>query len=206
MTWHPETPEHHRDDGMTLVELIVSSAIGAVFLTVLATLFITSWQADAATRDRDAATGTAHVITNSLQTSIRNASGFKIDGSLLRARVATGSAGWECRAWRLTNPRTIEGEKWFELQYNHGGAAITAASAGWTDLLNGFSGDDEERVLVRGNPTADAPFGQQGALLTLNFRVVVVDLGDPTLDGELVSVTADAISQAKGEGNPTSCW
>lgn len=205
MTRRVTLHEVRRDDGLTLVELIIYSALSALLLAVLASVFITSWQADATTRRRDAATGAAHVITNSLQTSIRNASGFTINGGLLRARVATGATDWECRAWRLTNPRTIEGEKWYELQYNHGNAAIDDASAGWANLLKGLSGGEGEGVLVRGNPTADKPFGEQGSLLKLNLMVIAVDLGKPTLNGTVVPVSGDVVAQARGEGSPTSC-
>lgn len=205
MSRHPAIDECRRDDGMSLVELIVYSGLSALFLTVLAGVFIASWQADATTRNRDAATGAAHLITNSIQTSIRNASDFKVDDSLLRARVATGASGWECRAWRLASPLTIAGEQWYELQYNHGNAAINGASGGWTNLLDGLSGGDGPRVLVQGHPAEDRPFGDQGNLLTLTLKVLVVDPSNPRLDA-LVPVNGDAVTQSWGEGSPTSCW
>lgn len=195
-----------RDDGMTLVELIVYSGLSAMFLTLLVSVFIMSWQADATTRNRDVGTGAAHIITNSIQTSIRSASGFRIDGGLLRARVATGASGWECQAWRLTNPRTIAGGKWYELEYNRGGSAIDNTSTGWTNLLKGLGRRDGLGVLVQGKPTEGEPFSQRGNLLTLNLKVIVVDLSKPSLDDAPVVVNSDAVPQARGEGSPTSCW
>lgn len=192
-----------RDAGMTLVELMVYSAVSMLFLVVVVGAFLTSWQADAATRDRDAATSAAHVITNSIQASIRNSSGFRITGTLLQARVATGSAGWECRAWRL-HPRTIAGETWYEFQYNHGNALIDNTSTGWANLLDGLNGGSGEGVFVRGNPTADKPFGEQGRLLTLSLSVTAVDLSRP--NHASVPVSGDAVAQARGEGSPTTCW
>ncbi len=207
MSRHATIRRFRGDDGMTLVELIVYGAVSMLFLTVLASIFITSWQADATTRNRDTGTGAAHIITNSIQTSIRNASSFKVDGSLLRARVATPDGGWECRAWRLipANPQPIGGEQWFEFQYNHGNTAIDGGSAGWKNLLEGLTGGDELSVLVQGHPTENAPFGEQGGLLTLNLKVVVIDPSNPRLDA-LVPVNGDAVPQAWGEGSPTSCW
>lgn len=201
------TSQFRRDDGMSLVELILYSGLSMLFLTVLAGIFVTSWQADAATRDRDAATGAAHVVTNSIQTSIRNASSFKVDGSLLRARVATPGGGWECRAWRLIPlaPQPIEGEQWYELQYNHGNTAIDGASAGWTNLLGGLGDEDDMVLLVQGDPDAAAPFGEQGRLLTVTLRVGLVDLDDHRVEA-LVPVNADTVPQAWGDGSPASCW
>lgn len=205
MSRHPAIDEVGRDDGMTLVELILYSALSVLLLTVLASVFIMSWQADAATRRRDTATGAAHIITNSIQTSFRNASDFRLDGSLLRARVATGASGWECQAWRLANPKTISGKEWYELQYNRSAAAVDDASVGWSNLLDGLSGGDGLGVLVQGIPTEDEPFGKTGSLLTLHMKVVVVDLSNPRLDAS-VSVAGDAAARAWGEGSPTSCW
>ncbi|MCW5953321.1 MAG: hypothetical protein KIT69_13790 [Propionibacteriaceae bacterium] len=97
-----------RDAGMSLIELVVYIGISALFLTILSSTFISSWQADAATRDRDVATGAAHTITNSIQTSIRNSRWFGVTGStLLRARVATGEGTSECRTWELKDGRLL---------------------------------------------------------------------------------------------------
>lgn len=100
---NPRSQTAPSDAGMTLVELILYSALSALVLTVLASLFVSSWQADAATRDRDVATGAAQVITSSIQSGIRSASWFEVTGgSLLQARVAVGEDAWECRSWELT--------------------------------------------------------------------------------------------------------
>lgn len=195
----------HRDDGVTLVEIIVYIAVATLFLTLLATVFFTSWQADAATRDRDAATDATHIITSSVQTSVRNASGFRVDGSLLRARVSRGASDWECRAWRLANPRTIDGQTWYELQYNHGNAAIDDSSTGWKPLLDGLNADPNGSFLVRGGSTPDKPFGGYGNLLTLNLKIRLVDLANRTLDGEALSVKGEVVAQAAGGETPT-CW
>lgn len=93
-----------RDAGMSLVELMVYGALSAVVLTIVASVFISSWQADTATRDRDFATSTAQAITSSIQGSIRSARWFEVTGhSLLKARVAVGDDVWECRSWELSD-------------------------------------------------------------------------------------------------------
>lgn len=105
---HAQPLRDVRDAGMSLVELIVYGALSAVVLSIVALVFITSWQADAATRDRDFATGTAQTITSSIQSSIRSARWFEVTGdSLLKSRVAVGDGVWECRSWELSDGRVL---------------------------------------------------------------------------------------------------
>jgi hypothetical protein len=89
------------DDGITLVEMLVTSFVATLFLGMLALLFANGIQAQAQTTDRDTATGKAGVLSNSVLTSIRNASVFTVtdSGRGLIAKVATGATGWQCRAW-----------------------------------------------------------------------------------------------------------
>ena len=190
---------------MSLVELVVYGALGVLVVAILASVFVTSWQADATTRDRDAATGAAHVVTNSIQTSIRNASVFKVDGNQLHARVATPDGGWECRAWRLADPQPVGSQEWFELQYNQGTTAIDDDSSGWRNLLADLVGGEGSSVRVQGHPDDDQPFGVQGRLLTLNLTFAVFH-GDHPQTEAVVPVNGDALPQMWGEGSPTSCW
>ena len=202
MTGHPRSRVVTADDGFTMVELIVYSAVTVLVATMLASIFLSAWQADATTRDRESATAAAHTFTTSIQTSIRNSSGFHFDGTLLQARVSKGASAWECRAWRLANPRVIGGQTWYELQYNRGNAAITNASPGWKALV----GEGEpQRPLVQGSPTPDKPFGGYANLLTFNLKILIVDLAQPSLDGASVEVRGEALAQAKGGTSPT-CW
>lgn len=140
------TTVSRRDAGMSLVELIVYLGIGALFLTLLSSIFISSWQADAATRERDVATGAAHVITNSIQTGIRSARWFGVTGgTLLKARVATGEEAWECRQWELD------------------GGLLYTAGGSTTDLAN-IDGDDTGAAVT-------GSFSRNGHQLSVNLQV-----------------------------------
>ena len=77
----------HDDDGVTLVELIISIAVSALFLGLLALMFVNGLRAQAQTTDRDTATGQSVVVTHSLLTSLRNADLFQIT-SAGRALIA----------------------------------------------------------------------------------------------------------------------
>lgn len=168
------------DAGITLVELIVYAAVAALFLGLLASLVVTGLKAEAATRERDTATGSAQVVSDSIQTSIRNSTEFRVDGSLLRARVATGATTGECRAWAISSGALV---------YLASAAAIPVGGyTGWATLASGVSG-----TLAGG-----VPFSKSGQTLTLGISVTT---GDST-----VPITGGVSAQAKSEGTVTPCW
>lgn len=170
------------DAGVTLVELIVYVAVAALFLGLMASLFATGLKTESTTRERDTATGKAQVVSDSIATSIRNASAFQIDGKLLRARVATGASGWECRAWVLTAGG--------DLAYKTSTTAIPSGNyTGWTALATG----------VTGTKTAGSPFASSGNRLDLGYTVTKGSATVPITSG----VTAQAVSTG---GTPTTCW
>src|SRR5690606_29522975 len=118
------------ESGLSLIEVIIYTVVGGIVLTMLASVFINGMRVDAATRDRDVATGTAQVISSSITMSVRNATAVKVSGTELRARVATGPANAECRAWYF------DGDAVRFKSYLPGGA-IPAASNSWKALGDG---------------------------------------------------------------------
>jgi Tfp pilus assembly protein FimT len=128
--------EHRDDAGVTLVELLVYIFITVIIGALMAGVFINGLKSQTTTTDRDTATGKAQVVTNSLQTSLRNASAVSPASgttNALVALVATGSSGWQCRAWVLTSAGT--------LVYRASSSAInTGNTTGWTVLASGVTG------------------------------------------------------------------
>lgn len=165
--------------GMTLIELIVAVLITALLLGAVASLFASGLRSESATRDRDTATGAAQVVTESLHASIRNAAEVLATGNLLRAVVATGSTGWECRAWALVGD---------ELRYRTSAAPIGTDATTWTVLARGVSGTLEGGV----------PFTNDGRLVTIGVAV--------TAGAASVPVTAGVAAQARAEGPVIACW
>ncbi|UUT35179.1 type IV pilus modification PilV family protein [Microbacterium elymi] len=176
------------DAGITLVELIIYIAVGALFAGILASLFISGITSQTNTRDRDVATGKAQVVTDMLQASIRNADAVHVDGGMLVARVATGTTGWECRAWALTDQKAIV--------YKHGTAAPGTVDTTWTPLIGPADAQgDNASVSVEGG---GVPFTLTGTQLDYRFTVTA---GTVTLP-----ITGSVIAQAKTDGAVSSCW
>ncbi|MGC3956385.1 MAG: hypothetical protein QM804_19455 [Propionicimonas sp.] len=83
---------------MSLVELVVYLAVAVLVTLGISSMFASGVSANAATKNRDAATGQAQLISTTLQVGIRNASDFTVTDNLLRARVAIGEHGLALRS------------------------------------------------------------------------------------------------------------
>lgn len=203
----------HDDDGVTLVELIIYLAVSALFLGLLALMFVNGLRAQAQTTDRDSATGQSIVVSNSILTSLRNATAFTITSAnrALIAKVSTPGGGRECRAWVVTTGGDV--------RYLVSTSAIsTADTSAWTVLVDGdaASGDGAHPSLSRrdgsyadGRPKfvkidADADgltdaFSRSGQTLTLGLEFT---RGDAT-----VKVSNGVTAQAAIDGtDPLTCW
>lgn len=167
--------------GMSLVEVIIYSALTALVLSILGGLFFVGFRTQAAAGGRDAATGAAQVVSNSVQTAVRNASSIWVSDTLLKARVASGAAGWQCVTWALTADN--------KLVYKAAPAAITSDDySSWTVLAIGASGGWGGGAAFRG--------GSAQVSYSLAF----------TSGGITVPVAGAATANAYGTGSPESCW
>jgi hypothetical protein len=167
--------------GMSLVEVIVYSALTALVLSVLGGLFYVGFQTQASVASRDAATGAAEVVSNSVQTAVRNASGVLVSGTLLKARVATGATGWQCVAWAVTTDSKVV--------YKTASAAITSTDySTWTVLATG----------ARGRLSGGAAFS--GGSTQVSYGL------DLTSGSSTVPIEGTATASALGTGSPESCW
>lgn len=171
----------HDQGGISLIEVIMYSTLTAVVLSVLAGMLYAGFQTQAVTGDRNNATGAALVVSNSLQTSIRNASAVAVTNRRLMARVARGASGWQCVAWALTDNNSVV--------YKAAASAITSTDySTWTVLATGASG----------GLTGGAAFSGSDTEVSYSFRFVS---GTVT-----VPVAGAATATAFGPGSPESCW
>jgi prepilin-type N-terminal cleavage/methylation domain-containing protein len=204
------------DAGLTLVELLITVFVGAVLLALVATILTTTLQANAATRDRDLATGRAQAISTSLTTSVRNASAVTVTataggGIVVRARVATGASGWECRAWAVVDLETWDAagrragaDGRFELRARTyapltSTAPVPAPAATWGALA--------ERV----EPARDASgaarpyFTESAGRLSWNLTIAAAE--QPQLNQRSIApVAGSAVARAQQSGTSIRCW
>lgn len=203
------------DAGLTLIEVLITVVVGAIVLGLVATIFVTTLQATAATRDRDLATGRAQAISTSLTTSVRNATGVTLatlpgNGVVVRAAVATGSSGWECRAWAIVDLETTDAtgrrpgaDGRFELRVSTsapltGTQTTPSPSLGWGTLT------EHVTQARRADRTALPYFAIDGSRLTWNLEVVASE--EPRLNARSVApIAGSAVALARHGGTGVRC-
>jgi prepilin-type N-terminal cleavage/methylation domain-containing protein len=99
------------DDGFTLIELMIASALAVVVLLIVGGLFTNSLTTSARVQKDTQSTSVGQLIATSVETGVRNASAVQVivepDGSqLLLARTAGAGASltWSCKAWYYSKP------------------------------------------------------------------------------------------------------
>jgi hypothetical protein len=174
-------PSTDGEAGISLVEVIMYSALTVLVLTVVGGMFYAGFQAQATALERDTATGAAQVVSTSLQSGIGNASDVLVSGggTMVQARVANGTATdsqpWQCVAWVLTPNGDVV--------YNSSSTAITSTDySTWPVLGTGATGS-----------------------FSLSSNTVAYSLSFTT-GKATVPVAGSVTANAVGSGEPSSCW
>jgi len=98
-------PRARRDEGFTLTEMLVASALFSLVILVAGGIFIAQFTAQQQVSAVTSSTTSAQLAGTAIDTGIRNSTGFKVTASgsdqLLVARVAGSGTTlqWTCQAW-----------------------------------------------------------------------------------------------------------
>lgn len=164
------------DEGMTLVELIVTVVVGAVVLTLIAITFVSGFTAQRDGVARDSATGAANLVATSVSMSIRNSTVFRVndEGTRVDATYVAPDGTPQCRAWELLLGGTL-------VYRSDSSGALPAADASWAPLATG----------VVGTLDAGAVFAEDGGKsLRIGMEITMDQVAVAVTDG----VTAQAVS------------
>lgn len=162
-----------RDEGFTLTELLVSSALFSLVVLVAGSIFIGQTSAQQQVSAITGATVDAQLAGTTIDTGIRNSTGFELtptgSDQLLVARVAGGSTSlqWTCRAWYYS-----ASEHSIRMHSSTPGTQVAAPTATqlatWTMLVDGVY------------PTSGTTiFSASGDVLTASFRAETDDDNKP---------------------------
>lgn len=158
-----------RDDGFTLVELIITVALFSIIMTVVGGVIISSIQADRTVRSVTTSTNDGQLVVNIIEETVRNATAVSVvpdaDGVSVFATVRSTVGGTtQCAAWFYDAPT----DTFFQ---RRGAAAIPAPIAGsvgseWSLIATGIVPDEDS------SGTALPVLQAQGAQrLTVRFAV-----------------------------------
>ena len=190
------TSNGHSENGFTLVELLVFSFFSVIILAIAGGMLISSLNVEQATRGSLENSSLDQLISRSLDTGVRGASDYQIDGQLLRARVAVGTkAGavtWECHAWFYSSATT--GFYWARNATGEVPVPGTAADlrvAPWLFVGAGLYLETKDGTF----------FASDDSAVTMRFKF------SPEKDAPIIvrSVTVKPKSSSAGEG-PSACF
>lgn len=176
------------DNGMSLVELIVSIAVSALLLGLIATIFSQGLKSQQEQTSRDFGTAQLNAASALLNESLRNSSAALVsdDGQRIDVQYLAGSlsddAPYSCRSLQIS-----EGNLWYR---EAGGPTGTLSSDTWSVLMSNLADS------ASGEPSGFSAEGPQSFSYFLNVS-----------DGDTEISTRDGgypgVVNAEG-GN--SCW
>ncbi|WP_438352122.1 pilus assembly FimT family protein [Microbacterium sp. CJ88] len=211
-------PHDDHDSGLSLVELLITVLVAAVILGVVATVFFSTLQANAAARDRDLSTGRVQAISTSLSTSVRNAANVTVQsvsggGLVARAAVASGTTAWTCTAWAVVDlsGRSSSGavvnnpDGRFELRYATyaplaSSATSPAPSTSWSVMAERI----EPIRNSAGNVQAYFVASTDSKQLTWNLSVSTAEQPQAS-SGSLAALTGSAAAKSFVSGSQPRC-
>lgn len=187
-----------RDDGFTLVELVVASGVLSIILLAIGGLMFSTTITQRTVSAVSESASSAQTAADAIRTQIRNAAEFRppttVDGTdqLLIARVAgmDSTATYSCVAWYYAaDERQLRTRSWPVA----GSTALPTSAAsvsGWALLLDGVTPRS-------GSAAVFSP--PVGGTIEVAFEVESDDRNEPTA----IQFTA---ALAGGQGGGTTCW
>jgi len=174
-----------RDDGFTLPEMIVASALFSLVILVAGGIFLGQFRAQQQVSAVTSTTTNAQLAGSVIDDGIRNSSGFKLTASgsdqLLVARVAGSGTTlqWTCRAWYYSaSAHTIRSTS------TTPGTPITiptaAQLAAWTLLVDGVQPRTGTTIFSTSGATVSIAFN---ATTGSTYKPVAISISTSPLAG-----------------------
>jgi Tfp pilus assembly protein PilW len=141
-----------QDEGITLIELVVASALSLTVLCIVAGMFLSTSEAEAQVRGLTRATTSSQLAWNTIDRSVRNSSGLAVtsvsDDMVVNAETvgSAATAVWGCTAFYYSATDNT-------IRYRTSASAIpvpasTAAQRSWTLLADNVSKTDSIDVFA----------------------------------------------------------
>lgn len=144
------------DSGLTLVEIIIYSALSAVIAVIVTFMFINTLKGQENVTSVTTATTRGQVIAQSIDRAVRNALDVEVSGDGRTLKVLT-TLDEPCQAWRVTDVGTIE-------------VSYGAGFASWGVLATqAVLAEDHPRFFSRTSDTVDYAFALETAAHDVEF-------------------------------------
>jgi Tfp pilus assembly protein PilV len=155
-----------RDSGFTLPEVIMYGLLLGIVLGVVASMMVSGQTAERTIRNVFDASTDGQLLADSLETGVRNASGYKVTAptestQLLSARVAQGDTSivWNCVSWYYS-PDVDGGSVWYKSSPTAINEPSSSTLPTWTRLVSGVKPASGTKI-----------FEIAGSQLTFSYKV-----------------------------------
>ena len=169
------------DDGLTLIELIVSLLVSTIVLVGISTVLVNAWIAQADVTSTSQATTRGQLISTAVERAMRNARDFKVegtDGGELWVWTTLGGTR-ECQGFLLADGQA-------RMTVNSGPMPLSATWPDW-----------EQDVAQSTTPVQDF-FIDNGDSVDYAFDIIT--------DSAPVRFEGTAASRFSGTGGTNPCW
>lgn len=168
------------DDGLGLIELIVSIVVSGIILVAVATIFVNSWKTQEQVTSVNAATNRGQLVSSTIERAMRNALYFDVTETNTVLRVRTSLAGnLKCQGFRITETAA---------QFTTNSVALSSPNTAWPAWQTGITKQGSTPYFVR---TA-------AGSLTYTFKI--------TTDAAPVKFSADIAPRSLQETGSDGCW
>lgn len=137
------------DDGFTLIEVLITSALLPLLVGLVGALVITAQRTDSTVRAATSAATAGQIVIDGVTTAARSADWASVStsgtGQLLRVRTASTDTtlSWSCRAWWFDG-----GKIWLKSASTTIAAPTAPATQGWTLVATGVAAQETNPVFV----------------------------------------------------------
>ncbi|MDQ1401512.1 MAG: hypothetical protein QOF81_1495 [Acidimicrobiaceae bacterium] len=197
---HPEEPE---EDGFTLVEVMVSSAILLVVIAILGPILTGSLTTFGRQSDRAAALDQAGLAVQQLEHDVLASAVLNVVAPGNDLQLITGQVGQtSCVEYRVPSQAAPQPLTLQRRARTAGGAATWPAGGGWQTLLTGLKLSGQPPGSVVPNPAGANPFTSAGNLRSVNIDLQIQNGTSPVNELKTTATGRTVIAGLSG----TAAW
>lgn len=168
------------DEGLGLIELIVSIVISGIVIAAVATILVNSWRTQEQVTTVTQATNRGQLVSSTVERAMRNALFFDVTESGTVLRVHTSLTGdLKCQGFRMTDAAA---------QFSGASVALISPNTAWPSWQSGVSKQGTTPYFFR------TPAGS----LTYTFKI--------TTDAAPVTFSGDVAPRSEQDTGSGGCW
>lgn len=192
-----------KDDGASLIELIIYVIVLGLLMTGLSTMFVNMWLTQGQVDARTQATTHGQLVSTEVEKAMRNATGFKVISGGTTLLVQTSLAGpQQCQAFHFDPAGGVNARGTLRMVIAAAPAPAPSAGYAWQDGISPHT-DATYSQLFTGVNAAGVPAVTSPVGVHYSFAAKAADAGTQIAP---VVFSGTAFSRNSTLGSTTTCW